>query len=85
MKIFDDHIVTSPVTAPRMNPTRSRVFGDSENRRDSAPAAASNIMAYAGDAIDRKRKRTTNINPFTPTSILATLKKKARMTSGESR
>ena len=64
-------------------------FSDTENRRVSAPApvqryAASNQeQAIINDQL-RKRKRSSNINPFTPTSIMATLRKKARMTSGES-
>ena len=71
--------------------TENFTFSD-ENRRCSAPAPASNILAYAASNQDqaimndqlRKRKRSSNINPFTPTSIMATLRKKARMTSGES-
>ena len=93
MRLFDDsQLTTSPVTVPRLN-MHSRIFGggvkavmegeeDEKRRRLSAPAPASNIMAY--ESGERKRKRTTNINPFTPSSILATLKKKARMASGES-
>jgi len=95
MKLFDDsQLITSPVTAPRLH-MRSRIFSNAqfdENRRCSAPAPASNILAYAASNQDqaimndqlRKRKRSSNINPFTPTSIMATLRKKARMTSGES-
>ena len=86
MKLFDDHIITSPVTAPRLNPIRSRVFESDKDRRQSAPAPGNNLMAYSGgDASERKRKRVTNINPFTPSYIMANLRKKARMTSGESR
>ena len=58
-----------------------------EKRRVSAPAPVSNIIAYKPDPsieILRKRKRATNINPFTPTSLMQTLRKKARMASGES-
>ena len=99
MRLFDDSLgkdnnlianeaITSPVSAPRLN-VRSRIFNigfrTDENRRVSAPGAASNILAYAEQGVEqRKRKRTTNINPFTPTSLMATLRKKARMTSGES-
>merc|ERR1719266_1605195 len=99
IKLFDDsrdssQLATSPVStssAPRPL-MRSRIFSDSsdtENRRVSAPApvqryAASNQeQAIINDQL-RKRKRSSNINPFTPTSIMATLRKKARMTSGES-
>jgi len=99
IKLFDDsrdssQLATSPVStssAPRQL-MRSRIFSDSsdpENRRVSAPApvqryAASNQeQAIINDQL-RKRKRSSNINPFTPTSIMATLRKKARMTSGES-
>ena len=87
MKLFDDHVITSPVTAPRLNPIRSRVFETDRDRRQSAPAPGNNLMAYnSGDnASERKRKRVTNINPFTPNYIMANLRKKARMTSGESR
>ena len=58
-----------------------------EKRRVSAPAPVSNILAYKPESsIEhlRKRKRATNINPFTPTSLMQTLRKKARMASGES-
>lgn len=99
IKLFDDsrdssQLATSPLStssAPRQL-MRSRIFSDSsdpENRRVSAPApvqryAASNQeQAIINDQL-RKRKRSSNINPFTPTSIMATLRKKARMTSGES-
>lgn len=94
MKLFDDsQLITSPVSAPRLN-MRSRFFEQhlhsDESRRMSAPAPlASNILAYSANqdpTIDqlRKRKRSSNINPFTPTSLMAALRKKARMTSGES-
>jgi len=99
IRLFDDsrdstQLITSPVStssAPRPL-MRSRIFSDSfdpETRRLSAPApvqryAASNQeQAIINDQL-RKRKRSSNINPFTPTSIMATLRKKARMTSGES-
>lgn len=90
MKLFDDNNLTSPVSAPRNLQMRSRLFGNSlqnENRRVSAPAPATNILAHFNNSENeqRKRKRTTNINPFfTPTSLLATMRKKARMASGES-
>jgi len=99
IRLFDDsrdsqQMLTSPVStssAPRLL-MRSRIFSDSfdpETRRLSAPApvqryAASNQeQALINDQL-RKRKRCSNINPFTPTSIMATIRKKARMTSGES-
>ena len=61
-------------------------ISDSENRRVSAPApvqryAASNQeQAIINDQL-RKRKRSSNINPFTPTSIMATLRKKSTQSS----
>ena len=70
-------------------PNIFNLFSDPDTRRLSAPApvqryAASNQeQALINDQL-RKRKRCSNINPFTPTSIMATLRKKARMTSGES-
>jgi len=87
MRLFDDcQLITSPVSAPRV---RSRIFANflnDEKRRSSAPAPASNISAYKPEvSIEQMRKRKrTNINPFTPTSLMQTLRKKARMASGES-
>ena len=82
MRLFDAPapMVTSPVSAPRLQLAKSRFCFDENNRRVSAPAPGSNIYQHE----EKKRKRTANINPFTPTSILASMRKKARMTSGES-
>ena len=77
MRLFDD-TNTSPVSVPKLS-LKSKFFD--QNRRTSAPAAT---LAF-GDSEPRKRKRASNINPFTPVSIWASLRKKARMTSGESR
>jgi hypothetical protein len=96
MKLFDPSPKTTSVSVPRWDSLKSRLlFGSNKDvsaeipRRVSAPAPAWNIHDYAGDAttadLQRKRKRrSTNINPFTLTSMMASMRKKARMMSGES-
>ena len=79
MRLFDD-TNTSPVSVPKLS-LKSKLFD--QNRRISAPPAVT-ALAF-GDSEPRKRKRASNINPFTPVSIWASMRKKARMTSGESR
>lgn len=78
MRLFDD-TNTSPVSVPKLS-LKSKLFD--QNRRISAPPAVT-ALAF-GDSEPRKRKRVSNINPFTPVSIWASMRKKARMTSGES-
>lgn len=90
MKLFDANdspgngaLITSPVTAPRPA-IKSRLFF-TKDRRTSAPGGVAGYENASGDSLNKERKRKrANINPFTPTSMLVSLKKKARM-SGENK
>ena len=76
LKLIDQSptLVTSPKTAPRWG-LKSRLFTETAPRRVSAPQPG--MVAASGDIIAKKRKRTANINPFTPTPMIVSLKKKA--------
>lgn len=90
MRLFDHSptVVSSPVaayTVPKHGMTKSRLFFgegfDEPNhmRRTSAPAGLRvtfNGQTENDMVKERKRKRVGNINPFTPTSMLASLKKR---------
>jgi len=94
MKLFDKSptLGSSPVrafSAPKFAAAKGRLlFGSGDNashvvpKRMSAPAAGFRVSFGATETVDlgkeRKRKRVANINPFTPTSMLASLKKKYR-------
>ena len=94
MKLFDKSptLGSSPVGAfsvPKFAAAKGRMLfgsGDSAShampKRMSAPAAGFRVSFGATESADlgkeRKRKRIANINPFTPTSMLASLKKKYR-------
>jgi hypothetical protein len=83
---------SSPVaafTVPKFGATKSRLLfgaGDAEGhfnpRRASAPVGLRvsfglpDVSQVETSGKERKRKRVANINPFTPTSMLASLKKK---------
>jgi len=86
MRLIDDESPTiadssfETFTAPRIRfPTNKLLFGisnEAEQRRTSAPTGLR--MSFSHDEVKngRKRKHVANINPFTPTSMLASLKKK---------
>jgi hypothetical protein len=88
MRLFDKSPVlgSSPVaaaTAPRhaFAPKSRLLFGcadESQPRRISAPGALRVSFGPTEAEASLKRKRVANINPFTPTSMLASLKKKYR-------
>ncbi len=69
--------ISSPKTAPRFG-LKSRLFTETAPRRVSAPQPVlDHSAANAGDMVAKKRKRTANINPFTPTPLIVSLKKKS--------
>ena len=81
---------TGAFTVPKFGATKSRLLfaagdnGDTYHpRRTSAPAGmrvtfGQTEVNSCDVSKERKRKRVANINPFTPTSMLASLKKKFR-------
>ena len=94
MKLFDKSptLGSSPTgafSAPKFAAAKGRMLfgsGDSAShampKRMSAPAAGFRVSFGSTETADlgkeRKRKRIANVNPFTPTSMLASLKKKYR-------
>jgi hypothetical protein len=90
MKLFDKSPAygsspVAPFTAPKFGAAlKSRLLfgtggGDNYLRRVSAPAGLRVSFGQPETELsERKRKRVANVNPFTPNSMLASLKKKYR-------